>query len=193
MLSADARVFLWINGFVGKVALFDKLMTGLVNDYFVPVVMSLVLVGLWFWGRDVAERDNCQRGVIIAMIGVGIVNLAVEILNGYYFRLRPFAEHDVNLLFYEPHDSSFPSNPAAVAFALATGVWLRNRHAGVLLYCIAALFAFARVYAGVCYPLDVVAGAAVGALCSYAVYWFLRLVEPLPTVIIKVVRLLHLA
>jgi len=194
MLSADARVFLWINGFVGKVALFDKLMTGLVNDYFVPVAMSLALVALWFWGREVAERENNQRAVLGAMIGLGIASLAIWILNIYYFRPRPFAEYEsVNLLFYRPTDSSFPSNPAGVAFAIAIGVWLRNRRAGALLCCLAALFSFARVYTGVCYPLDVVGGALIGALCSYAIYWFLRLIEPLPTLVIKLARLFYLA
>jgi undecaprenyl-diphosphatase len=80
-----------------------------------------------------------------------------------------------------------------VGFAFATGVWLRNRRAGTLLYCLAALYAFARVYTGVCYPLDVIGGAAIGAAISYVIYWILRLIEPLPTLVIKVVRLFYLA
>ncbi len=193
MISADARLFLWINSLAGRVPVFDRMMMFLVNDYFVPVTLSLALVALWFWGREVSERENDQKAGLCAMIGVGFANLAVQALNWYYFRPRPFTQYEVNLLFYRPTDSSFPSNPAAVGFALATGVWLRNRRAGTLLYCIAALYAFARVYTGVCYPLDVIGGAAIGAAISYVIYWILRLIEPLPTLVIKVVRLFYLA
>jgi len=193
MLSADARLFLWINGLAGRIPILDRLMMLLVNDYFVPTALSLALVALWFWGREIPERENNQKAVLCAMIGVGIASAVVKIINLHYFRPRPFTQYEVNLLFYQPSDSSFPSNPAAVGFALATGVWLRNRRAGTLLYCIAALYAFARVYTGVCYPLDVLGGAAIGAVISYIIYWILRLIEPLPTLVIKLVRLIYLA
>jgi undecaprenyl-diphosphatase len=39
-----------------------------------------------------------------------------------------------------------------------------NRRAGALLYVFAALFAVSRVYCGVHYPLDIVAGAMVGVI-----------------------------
>ncbi len=193
MLSVDARLFLWINGLAGRMPFLDRLMTLLVNDYLVPTALSLVLVGIWFWGREMPERESNQRAALVAMIGVGFTNLAVQAVNWYYFRPRPFTQYEVNLLFYQPSDSSFPSNPAAVVFALATGVWLLNHRAGTILYSIAALYAFARVYAGVCYPLDVLGGAAIGAAVSYVIFWILRLIEPLPTVVIRLVRLLHLA
>lgn len=193
MFEADARLFLWINGLVGRVPLLDWLMIRLVNDYFIPTTLSLVLVALWFWGKEATERQNNQKGVFGAMIGVGFANLAVQSINWYYFRPRPFTQYEVNLLFYQPSDSSFPSNPAAVAFAFATGVWLRNRRAGTLMYGLAALFAFSRVYTGVCYPLDVIGGAAIGAVVSYVIYWILRLIDPLPTLVIKVLRFFYLA
>jgi membrane-associated phospholipid phosphatase len=53
---------------------------------------------------------------------------------------------------------------------------------------------FARVYAAVHYPLDVVGGAAIGALSSYFVFKvFLPLIEPGPTRLLKLLRKLYLA
>ena len=68
-----------------------------------------------------------------------------------------------------------------------------NKNGGVLLGAIAALFGLSRVYAGVFYPLDVVAGAAIGVGVSLAVSVALRLVEPLPTLVLRLARTLYLA
>jgi undecaprenyl-diphosphatase len=68
-----------------------------------------------------------------------------------------------------PTTSSFPSGHAATSFAGAV-VLSRLVGKGVfLLIVLAVLIAFSRVYVGVHYPLDVVAGAALGALVGGAV------------------------
>ena len=189
----DAQILLWLNGWVGKFPAVDAVARALVSDYLVPVLGSLFLLGLWFWGRDAASRERHQRAVGAAMIGLGIAALIVSIINDHYFRLRPFNAHEVSLLFYRPTDSSFPAHPVAVAFALATGVWGGNRRAGGILFAAAALLGLTRVYAGVFYPSDVAAGAAIGVTTSYLVRQVLRLLEPLPTLVLKLARALYLA
>ncbi len=191
--SADERALLWLNGWVGHFAWLDAVVELVVSDYLVPVLLALALLGLWFSGANPAARERNQRGVMVGMVGLALANLTVQITNHYIFRPRPFASFDVSLLFYRPTDSSFPANPAAVGFAIATGVWIWNRKAGTLLGAIAALFGLSRVYAGVFYPLDVGAGAAIGVGVSLAVSVALRLVEPLPTLVLRLARTLYLA
>ena len=91
------------------------------------------------------------------------------ILNMFYFRPRPFVELDVNLLFYQPTDSSFPANSAAAAFGIAFGIWGVNRRLGWFAIAVAGLYGLARVYVGVHYPLDILAGAGYrgdGGVCD---------------------------
>jgi undecaprenyl-diphosphatase len=170
-----------------------------VNDYFIPVILSLALLGLWFEGESVIQREHHQRGVLCAAISLGITCGIVKLFNLFYFRPRPFQDMPnlvgaANNIFYLPHDSSFPSNAAAVVFAIATAVWLSNRKIGAFLYFLAFLMPFARVYAAVHYPLDVVGGAAIGILSSYFVFKvFLPLIEPGPTLLLKLLRKLYLA
>ena len=194
MEGADTRVFFWINGLAGRLGFLDRVMEVVVSDYFIPVLMSVALLGLWFVGRSLEERDRLQRAVIVAASGGGWANLIVMVVNDHYFRLRPFAAlQDVHLLFYRPIDSSFPSNPAAVTFAIAMGIWLWNKRLGSVFFGMALLLGFSRVYAGVHYPLDVVGGALVGIVTCYAFHRVLMLIEPIPTLVLKVMRVLHLA
>ena len=163
------------------------------SDYLIPVLMSLVLLGMWFTGSSVELRERNQRGVISAIVSLAFANIAVELMNQMFFRPRPFADLEVALLFYQPTDSSFPSNPAVVGFATAMGVWVWNTRVGAILLGAATLFAIARVYAGVCYPLDVLGGAAIGVLVSLLVVMLLRWMKPLPDLLLRLARLLYMA
>ena len=193
MADADEAVFLWINDWVGRAPLFDSVMEWVVSDYLVPVVLTLTLVGLWFVGSDSATRQKHQIGVFVAVGALALANWTVFIINQLYMRDRPFVDHDVSLLFYQTTDPSFPANPAAASFAIAAAVWGVNRRVGTALFAVAGLFVFARVYAGVHYPLDVIAGAIIGIVIARLVFRLRHLLEPLPTMAIRAARILCLA
>ena len=134
----------------------------LVNEYIVPTVLGLLLLALWFSGDSVEYREQNQRAVLSAIAALVVANILVKLLNAVYLRPRPFATHTLTLLFYRPFDSSFPSNAAAVAFCVATSVWLFHRRVGLGMYVIALLFSLARMCSGVHYPSDILGGMAVG-------------------------------
>ncbi|MET7640163.1 phosphatase PAP2 family protein [Streptomyces sp. NPDC005438] len=69
----------------------------------------------------------------------------------------------------QPLTTSFPSGHSASAAAFVTGVALESRFWGAVLAPVAASVAFSRVYTGVHYPGDVLAGAAIGAGAAFTV------------------------
>jgi undecaprenyl-diphosphatase len=92
------------------------------------------------------------------------------------------------------HDPTFPSNATTVAFAAATGVWLGNRKAGIVLYVLATLWAIARFYAGIHFFVDILAGVALGVFTGLFISKiFMPRVEPFPTWALKLWRFLYIA
>ncbi len=193
MAKADEAVFLWLNGLVGKLPFFDRIVELVVSDYLIPVSLALALVGLWFAVGDTLTRQRHQIGVFVALSAMALSSLTVFTINAAYFRPRPFVDHEVTRLFYAPTDSSFPSNPAAAAFAIAVAVWAVNRRLGSLLLTAAALYGFARVYAGVHYPLDIASGALIAIVVTFLTFKIQDLLDPIPTWVIKVGRILCVA
>lgn len=170
-------------------------MEWVVSDYLVPVALALSLVAFWFLGRDKEARKRNQIGMFVALTSMGLSSLSVLIINAAYFRPRPFDVEglDVTLLFYRPTDSSFPANPIAASVGIAAAVWAINRRLGSAMLVAVGLYGFARVYAGVHYPLDIVAGALIGAVMTVLVFKLRDLLEPLLTWVIKAARILCLA
>ncbi|MFD5419602.1 bifunctional phosphatase PAP2/diacylglycerol kinase family protein [Streptomyces sp. NPDC127069] len=68
-----------------------------------------------------------------------------------------------------PWTTSFPSGHSASAFAFTAGLALESPAWGAAVAPLAASVAFSRVYTGVHYPSDVVAGALLGVAAGFAV------------------------
>jgi len=190
---ADTQLFEWINSLAGQNWLLDKFVMWTVNDYFIPILMTLLMVTLWFSGRTLAQRERSQRVFMIALTCMGIANGFVKISNNVFFRPRPYVGHEAHMLFYPPTDSSFPSNGAAVTFALATAVFISNRKLGGVLYFFCLVWAFARVTAGVQYPVDIIGGWLFGVATYIFTYFVFIYAEPWPTFVIRAFRKVYLA
>jgi undecaprenyl-diphosphatase len=192
----DRAIFLFINGLAGKVSIIDGFFRGISNDYFAVITSCLILIWLWFGTRDVAWRQINQRAVLTAAVSIGLTNLLVLISNSFYFRERPFnalPAGSVHLLFYRPTDSSFPSNLAAVLFAIAVPIFMKNKVYGSVLLVIAVLGSFGRVYMGVHYPLDVLGGWAFGTAGAFLATGTMWLISPLVNLIMTLLRKMNLA
>ncbi len=193
MITIDENIFLWINGLAGKVAFFDWLLKGIANDYLIIVSLCLVLLALWVWGSDALQRGRNQKAVICASLSLGIAQGFVSTCNIYCFRPRPFTELPTNLLFYQPTDSSLPSNSVAIVFAIACAILLANKKVGLILLLLACLHAFSRVYVGIHYPFDVIAGALGGALIAFIVTKVIKALDKWINFVLNLARKLYLA
>ena len=109
-----------------------------------------------------------------ALIAGGVGYAVRSVVGIIVARPRPFvALHEMHLL--APSDEpyrSFPSGHATAAFAIAYIVWKHDRDWGIAFFILAAAVAVGRVFVGVHYPIDVLAGALLGIASGWAVDWF---------------------
>ncbi|MDQ2711757.1 MAG: phosphatase PAP2 family protein [Acidobacteriota bacterium] len=178
----DRTIVTFLNQFVGRSGLFDRAADAMVSTYLVSSMLLLACI-CYLWFRETSIRDTKDRPMILReFVGVclaGPLSRAMQLL--LKFHPRPF--HDSSLHFRLPisvepnefnHWSSFPSDHAAVYFALAALIMFHSRRLGVLAWIVSALAVFPRVYLGYHWPSDIVAGAVVGVFCV----WVCRKVIP---------------
>lgn len=180
MTAIDEKILEWINNLVGEFAALDRVMIWLANDYFTPVFISLILLAIWFMGKDATQREAYQRSLIVAFVSMGSACGFVLAANHIYSHPHPFEaitelDNTTQHILYRIHDPAFPSNTSAVTFAAAASLWQCSRKIGLLMLIPAVLMPFAKVYAAVYWPSDIVVGAIVGILTAY----FIKLIMPI--------------
>ena len=96
-------------------------------------------------------------------------------LKEVFDRPRPFEElAAADPLMRATVGESLPSGHASTSFAGALVLAYLVRRAIPFLFALAVLIAFSRVYVGVHYPLDLLAGAALGSAVALAAIAWLR-------------------
>ncbi len=126
-------------------------------------------------GRHKARRTGVLM-VVAPMLGL-LLAVAIKRLIG---RPRPMARlMGVHLVGEIPPFESFPSAHAAVAFAMAGILVLRYPHVAWWAIPVACLVGVSRIYMGLHYPSDVVAGAMVGVAVAVIVIGWVERRNPL--------------
>lgn len=184
----DFHWFSVINGLATKSSVLDGL--GKILALYGPEIWAGIFLLLWFWPPQRANR--ARRAVVYATVA-GIVALAINVAlsHGLPFRPRPFVylpASMVHQLIPHANDSSFPSDHAAGSFAFAIGLFYAGSRSGWWALLLAAAIAVARVFVGVHWPTDVLAGAAVGLLSGVVVLGLRGMVEPLVQWLFKLFR-----
>jgi undecaprenyl-diphosphatase len=115
-----------------------------------------------------AATGRGLRGTILLAVVTWLAAFAADSasfgVKDLVHRTRPFVAHPQIHPLYVVHSTSFPAGHAATAFAGATLLSYVAPRAAPALIALALLIGFSRVYVGVHYPSDVLAGAAIGVL-----------------------------
>jgi undecaprenyl-diphosphatase len=176
-MNLDYSIFQQINNLAGHWAFLDALAIFLAGNfqYFLSGFLLLYLL----IGKSQAEKVKNRWMVAVAFLSAAVSRLVFcEIIKVLINRPRPFETYNLIPLLSNEIGQSFPSGHAAFFFALAMAVTLfnkkvhleRSRRAGIWLFVGAFLISLARIYAGVHYPSDILAGAAVGVFSGWLVW-----------------------
>lgn len=98
-------------------------------------------------------------------------------------RLRPYVLNTTVHLIVPPEtEFSFPSGHTLFAFGAATIIFMYNKAVGAVLYVLAALIAFSRLYLYVHFPTDVICGAVFGIILAVISYHIEKMIFDRPKI-----------
>ena len=154
-----------------------------------PATFLLLLASAWWvkWPliAALAAAGDCRRrclprATFAAFGAVAAAGALVTVFKELFDRARPPVS-GVEAVGVIPASASFPSGHAATAVAAAVAVGANNPRLRPPQHGLAAVVALSRVYLGVHYASDVLAGTALGVTLGLASVWLVRAVAPAPT------------
>ena len=164
LASLDVRLFLLINT-VWTHPVLDAVMRAVTDfhNWRVPLVILLLIL-------LARARTDGRLAILFAVLAVVLTDqLVANGIKPIFHRVRPFEALEGVRKLVSAHDASFPSAHAANTFA--AGVFLALRFSRLRwILVVPAVVAYSRVYCGVHYPSDVLAGAFLGALVGTGFY-----------------------
>lgn len=169
-MNLDFYIFNFINQFALKWQWLDRV------AIFFAVYLEYVLLFLLLVFLAVDYRKHWKM-VTEALVAAVVTRFVItEIIRKIWFRPRPFVHDAVHLLLpnYDPKESSFPSGHASFYFALSTVIYCYNKKAGILFYIASFFIIISRVFVGIHWPSDILAGALLGVAIGLLIHKFFR-------------------
>jgi len=145
---------------------------------------GLLVVLLWVFGRK-----GEKRMAFILVVTFIVAFLAGELLKSVQFRPRPYdVLTGVRLLVTPSVNSSFPSGHALIVSAGAVASWLivKGKRYAAPMIVEAALVCYSRIYVGVHFPLDVLAGCILGGCVACLIVGISGALTPVFTTILRI-------
>ena len=170
LLNLDGGFLLFLQESVRNPIL-DNLMifiTSLGNGGMIWIVATIALL---------IPKKTRKAGIMSAAALLGSLIINNNIVKNIVQRPRPFVTFtDLQIIIPTPSEFSFPSGHTSSSFA-AAAVFYRHlpKKIGLPSVILAGLIGFSRLYVGVHYPTDVIAGVLMGILLSYLAEYLVNL------------------
>lgn len=169
-MSWDIQTFYFFNNFANQNTISNAIIIFFAGDfqyYFITLFLLAVIFSKYSRKIKIDLILIPALSAIIARLGFA------EIIRYLCHRPRPFEILNANQLI-ELNNSflnqySFPSGHASFLFAFSTAIYFHNKKWGIIFFINSAIICVARIMAGVHYPSDIIAGAAVGVISAFLI------------------------
>ncbi|MBI5079056.1 phosphatase PAP2 family protein [Candidatus Wolfebacteria bacterium] len=168
----DFYIFQLINGLAGRLWSLDWFAVFFADysGYFLILIVPILFLREKNWRKRIYFFSLAVLSLILSR---GIIT---EIIRFFYERPRPFLTLGFQPLANHIQNGSFPSGHASFFFALALSIFYFNKLWGWRFLAMATVISLARVFTGVHWPSDILAGAVIGL---GSVFLIKRILPPL--------------
>ncbi|MFZ4631776.1 MAG: phosphatase PAP2 family protein [Patescibacteria group bacterium] len=176
-MNFDLIIFFALNNLAGKNIWLDYFGIFLA-DYlgYVLIVVFLIYIILALRDKSLVKTSALKLVLFASISSVFAIVFIKPIIVIFISRPRPFiALNNIHQLVTVPLSEnlqSFPSGHALIYFALSMVVYFSNKKLGLAFFIASGLMGLARIYSGVHYPSDILAGAILGIGSAYLVKVF---------------------
>ena len=182
LVKWDTDLFLFLNGIHNS--FWDQIMF-YISEKWVWIPLYILIIGVLI---KLFKRNAIW--VILTIIAVVGLNdfISVNLFKNVIMRLRPCHNPSLEGLVHIVNNhcggqfgfySSHASNHFGIATIVSLFLYKRiNRYWIVGLFIWATIIAYSRIYLGVHYPGDVIAGALAGTLLAYGLFRLLLILKP---------------
>jgi undecaprenyl-diphosphatase len=164
----DILLFNIINGFAGHSHVLDNF--GIFcAEWLAYVIVGALLLFLFIPEKNVAKN---RIMVAVALASATFSSFVIKpVILLWYQRPRPYVAlpsvHELVEMAKYDDFQSFPSAHALFFFALSAAVFAYNKKLGVVFFTLSIIMGIARVFIGVHWPSDILAGAVIGIAIGY--------------------------
>lgn len=169
LLNLDGKILLFIQEFLrfSWLTPIMKFITSLGNGAMIWIVVAVILLCTTHY------RKTGTAMAVALLVGYLVTNL---ILKNLVLRARPYdVIAGLTALTGPLGDSSFPSghttSSIAAGFVMLKGT---QHYLGIPAFVLAVLIALSRLYLGVHYPTDVLAGALIGLFAAFSAKYVVK-------------------
>ncbi|MGG6313811.1 phosphatase PAP2 family protein [Paenibacillus macerans] len=162
----DDRLFLWCNHSLSHPVL-DRILKGLTHfgsaAFTIAFTISVILLA----------SGPLQRAGWLSLIALTLSHLLAVLIKKRFQRTRPYeALQQARISIHPLKDYSFPSGHTTAAFSAFIPFLFAAPALAQLLLPLACVVGLSRIYLGVHYPSDVLAGGLVGSVTALLVVLF---------------------
>ena len=144
-------------GFLNPIMQF---ITSLGDEGIVPIALCIIFIII-----KKTRKVGVTAGLSLALEAI-LINLTIKKIVG---RTRPYVVNEaIEYITTRPSDNSFPSGHTGCMFAVASVLfYMMPKKVGIPAMIIASLVGISRLYVGVHYPTDIIAGFIIGMFTGF--------------------------
>lgn len=165
----DKELLVYLNNLGSET--FDPYWLFITNQLYMAPIFLLVVYLLWKKSR----WENPGTVILFIALVIMVCDQTTNLFKYGFERLRPVNDADINenlRILVTRTSFSFPSGHASNSMATAAFLFLvsRNCRYAILLFLIPLIFAYSRIYLGLHFPADILAGYLLGIIAGTIFY-----------------------